>query len=77
MTAIRSAMVNASRWSWVTMIVVMPSWRSRIDSSTCICSRKFLSSALSASSSSSITGRTASARAMATRCCWPPLSSDG
>ena len=24
MTAIRSAMVKASRWSWVTMMVVMP-----------------------------------------------------
>ena len=67
-------MVMASRWSWVTTIVVMPrrccSWRS----STCIASRSLASSADSGSSSRNSRGESASARAMATRCRWPPDS---
>src|SRR5215831_3325783 len=46
-------------------------------SSTCICSRKFLSSAPSGSSSSSTSGLNTRPRASATRCCWPPDSSRG
>ena len=42
--------------------------------SICMSSRRFLSSAANGSSSSRIDGSTASARASATRCCWPPES---
>ena len=50
----------------------MPTSRWMRLSSTCICLRSFRSSAPSGSSSSSTTGRLISARASATRCCWPP-----
>ena len=43
-------------------------------SSTCSCLRSLRSSAPSGSSSSSTAGRLTSARASATRCCWPPES---
>ncbi len=43
-------------------------------SSNCVCSRSFLSSAPSGSSSSSSFGRLTSERASATRCRWPPES---
>ena len=43
-------------------------------SSSCISLRSFRSSAPSGSSSSSTRGRLTSARASATRCCWPPES---
>ena len=43
-------------------------------SSNCVCSRSFLSSAASGSSSSSSLGLVTSARASATRCRWPPES---
>ena len=43
-------------------------------SSNCVCSRSFLSSAASGSSSSSSFGRLTSARASATRWRWPPES---
>ena len=76
-TTMRSDIDSASSWSWVTKIVVMPSsrWIARISwrSET----RILASSADSGSSSSSTCGRTASARASATRCCWPPDSWNG
>ena len=56
---------------------VVPSWYCRLLSSNCVCSRSFLSSAASGSSSSSSFGRFTSARARATRCCWPPESLSG
>ena len=70
----RSATDSASAWSWVTKTVVMPSssWIRRISSRSC--TRTWASSAESGSSSSSTWGATASARASATRCCWPPES---
>ena len=70
----RSDIVIASTWSWVTAIVVIPvrSWIRR--TSSCIASRSCLSSAASGSSSSSRLGSNTSARASATRCCWPPES---
>ena len=46
-------------------------------SSSCISSRSCRSSAPSGSSSSSTDGRFTSARARATRCCWPPDSCVG
>ncbi len=73
-TTSRSAMVSASSWSWVTITVVRPSCccSSRISTRT---SWRSLASRLeSGSSSSSTSGRMASARASATRCCWPPES---
>ena len=73
-TATRSAMDSASSWSWVTMSVVMPETRCSRFTSICMSSRRFLSSAAKGSSSSRIDGSIASARASATRCCWPPES---
>ena len=72
MTPTRSAIDSASSWSWVTNTVVTPSssWMRRISSRSC--SRTLASSADSGSSSSSTRGEIASARASATRCCWPP-----
>src|SRR5204862_2230921 len=55
----------------------MPTSRWMRLSSTCICSRRFLSSAPSGSSSSSTSGLKTRPRASATRCCWPPDSSRG
>ena len=46
-------------------------------SSSCICLRSLRSSAPSGSSSRSTAGSLTSARASATRCCWPPESCDG
>ena len=66
---------NASSWSWVTRTKVMPTSRCRFCSSICISRRSLRSSAASGSSSSSTVGRLTSARASATRCCWPPDSS--
>ena len=73
-TTTRSAMVIASRWSWVTTIVVMPSCCCSWRSSTCMASRSLASSADSGSSSRNSFGESASARAIATRCRWPPES---
>ena len=70
----RSARLIASSWSWVTRIAVMPNWRCRRLTSICMSSRRFLSSAPNGSSSRRMRGSTASARASATRCCWPPES---
>ena len=74
MTAIRSDIVRASSWSCVTYTnVVRVSVWIRF-SSSCISLRSFRSSAPSGSSSRSAAGRLTSARASATRCCWPPES---
>src|SRR5206468_4605048 len=73
---IRSAIVAA--WaSWVTMTVVWPyvetESRSRLRISPLV-----VESRLPVGSSANITvGFETSARAIATRCCWPPESSDG
>ena len=77
MTTIRSEMDMASSWSWVTNTVVMPVafWMRRISSR--VWSRRRASRLESGSSSSRIFGIFTSARAMATRCCWPPDSSLG
>ena len=74
-TATRSAMENASSWSWVTKMNVMPTCSWSCLSSSCISRRSLRSSAPRGSSSSSTVGRLMSARARATRCCCPPLSS--
>ena len=67
-------MVSASRWSWVTQIVVMPSRSCRRRISICMRSRSCLSSAESGSSIRRMRGSKTMARASATRCCWPPES---
>ena len=71
-TAIVSAIDIASSWSCVTCTNVMPTSRWMWLSSSCSCLRRRRSSAPSGSSSSSARGRLTSARASATRCCWPP-----
>ena len=76
-TAIRSLIVSASSWSWVTKTKVMPTSRWIALSSTCICSRSLRSRAPSGSSSSSTRGRLTRARASATRWRWPPESWPG
>ena len=76
-TTRRSAIAIASVWSCVTMIVVMPPSRCRMRISRAISWRSAASRFDSGSSSSSRRGWIASARASATRCCWPPDSSRG
>ena len=73
----RSLIVNASPWSWVTKMNVIPISRWIRLSSICIASRSLRSRAASGSSSSSALGRLTSALARATRCCWPPDSCAG
>ncbi len=76
MNTTRSATLRAKPISWVTTSMVMPSWaRSTITSSTSLIISG--SRAEVGSSNSMATGSMASARAMATRCCWPPESSEG
>src|SRR3982750_2887485 len=58
-TAMRSLMVRASSWSWVTNRKVMPTSRWISLSSTCICSRSLRSRAPRGSSRSSTLGRCA------------------
>ena len=72
MTPTRSPIARASSWSWVTNSVVMPImiWMRRISSRSW--RRTLASSADSGSSRRSTLGSIASARASATRCCWPP-----
>ncbi len=67
----------ASSWSCVTCTNVMPTSCWMRLSSICSCLRRRRSSAPSGSSSSSARGRLTSARASATRCCWPPESCAG
>src|SRR3990170_2360866 len=76
-TAIRSATVSASSWSWVTWIVVVPTWRIRSRSSFRSSMRRRASRARRGSSRSRTSASAASARARAARCCIPPLSSLG
>src|SRR5438105_4482963 len=74
MTPTRSAMASASSWSWVTKRVVVPtsSCTRRISSRSR--ARTLASRADSGSSRSRTFGLIASARASATRGCWPPES---
>ena len=74
MTARRSDIVSASSWSWVTYRKVIPTCFCSAPSSTWSVRRSLASSAPSGSSSSRTDGRSTSARASATRCCWPPDS---
>ena len=77
MTTTRSASARASSCPWVTWMKGMLSclWKRR--SSARIRTRKKGSSADSGSSSRRICGSVTSARASATRCCWPPDSCAG
>src|SRR6185369_12922541 len=72
----RLATLRAKPISWVTTIIVMPSWASlTMTSST---SPTISGSNAEVGSSNSITiGSIDSARAIATRCCWPPDSWPG
>ena len=71
-----SATSRAKPISWVTTSIVIPSAASsRITSRTSLISSG--SSALVTSSKSITCGSIASARAIATRCCWPPESRSG
>ena len=76
MKTMRSATLRAKPISWVTTIMVIPSCASpTITSST---SPIISGSSADVGSSNSIaTGSIASARAIATRCCWPPDSWPG
>ncbi|MNH00246.1 hypothetical protein D3C79_594340 [compost metagenome] len=76
MNSTLSATSRAKPISWVTTTMVMPSRASPfITSSTSPTISG--SRALVGSSNSMMRGCMASARAMATRCCWPPESWDG
>ena len=76
MKTTRSPTSRAKPISWVTTIIVIPSAASsRITSSTSLTSSG--SRALVTSSKSITCGSIASARAIATRCCWPPESRSG
>ena len=63
--------------SWVTMTTVIPSSRLRPDRSRMISSLIAVSRFPVGSSARMMAGRVTIARAMATRCCWPPESSFG
>ena len=71
-----SATSRAKPISWVTTAIVMPE-----AARSCMTARTSPTSsgsrALVGSSKSMISGSIARARAMATRCCWPPDSSAG
>ena len=75
MTTMTSDIVSASSWSWVTYTNVIPTSCWSALSSSCIALRSLRSSAPSGSSRSRTVGRFTRARARATRCCWPPDSS--
>jgi len=68
---------SISASSWVATRAVIPSERTTLSSSSMICLPVSRSSWLVGSSAISRPGRPASARAIATRCCWPPESSSG
>src|SRR5580704_13371880 len=72
----RSATARAKPISWVTHSMVMPSRASSIMTSSTSLTISG-SSAEVGSSNSMILGRMQSARAIATRCCWPPESWPG
>ena len=71
MCTVRAAYRSASARSWVTSTSVWPSWLSW-RSSVPICWPVAVSSAPVGSSASSSSGEFTSARAIATRCRWPP-----
>ena len=77
MTATLSAKDSASAWSWVTKMLVMPARVSSSATALRVATRRPVSSAEKGSSSSISLGRSASARASATRCCCPPEISCG
>ena len=77
MQMMRSAMVVASIWSWVTRIVVTPSFSCSDLISVRMVRRSVASRLESGSSRSRSCGSLTRARASATRCCWPPDSSLG
>mmetsp|Transcript_50780 Transcript_50780/g.130890 ORF Transcript_50780/g.130890 Transcript_50780/m.130890 type:complete len:144 (+) Transcript_50780:115-546(+) len=73
-TTMRSAFRTVDR-RWATTMDVPPARRSiSLFRASCTMRSDSASSAEVASSSSRIVGSTSSARAMATRCFWPPLS---
>ena len=73
---IRSAM-EAARGSWVTITTVWPTVSTERRSSARISCPEAESRLPVGSSANSTVGRLISARAIATRCCWPPESSAG
>ena len=76
MKTTRLAARRAKPISWVTTIIVMPSRASAVMTSST--SLIISGSSAEVGSSKSITfGSIASARAIATRCCWPPDSCAG
>ncbi len=75
MSAMRSERANASSWSCVTKMAVIPMRSSSARSSTRVRSRSAASRFESGSSRRRTGGSGARARASATRCCWPPESS--
>ena len=70
----RSAAASTS-WSWVATSTLTPSASATARSSFMICRALTESSWAVGSSAISTGGRLARARAIATRCCWPPDSS--
>ena len=70
-------MAKASRWSWVTSTAVVPHVFRMSRTSSESRSRRSTSRLENGSSSSTSSGLGDSARASATRCCWPPDSSCG
>ena len=72
--ATRSATESASSWSWVTSTAVVPARRKISWTSARTLARRCASSEANGSSSRTTAGSMASARASATRCCWPPES---
>ena len=70
------AMSRAKPISWVAMTIVIPLPRARASTSSTSATSSG-SRALVTSSSSRMSGCIASARTIATRCCWPPESRSG
>ena len=77
MTTTRVDRKTASGMLWVTNTIVVPVRRQMLISSAFIRSRVISSRAPNGSSISSSFGSNESARAIATRCCIPPDSSQG
>ena len=74
MLGLRVAALRRDGLDPVNQRAVVPTSRSRRFRSICMVSRSLRSSAEKGSSSSKSFGPTTSARATATRCCWPPDS---
>ena len=77
MTTTRVERNTASAIEWVTNMTVVPVRSQILSSSRFIRSRVISSSAPNGSSIRRMAGSTASARAIATRCCMPPDSCHG